>query len=85
MFGVELDVLLRREAEGQEVLPGTIPSVIDRCLAEIESRGLTEVGICEYLVYLVWPLHADPRQIDRIAGAVSVIQSLKDDFNRGED
>ncbi|KAK1224297.1 rho GTPase-activating protein [Marasmius sp. AFHP31] len=44
VFGVELEFLLERESEG-EVLPGAIPSVIRRCLAEIEGRGLTEVGI----------------------------------------
>ncbi|KAF5377413.1 hypothetical protein D9757_009715 [Collybiopsis confluens] len=66
VFGVELDFLLQRE-NGDHVLPGIIPSVIERCIAEVETRGLTEVGIY------------------RIAGATSVIASLKEAFNRGED
>ncbi|TFK68485.1 hypothetical protein BDN72DRAFT_679331 [Pluteus cervinus] len=44
VFGVELNVLLERETGG-DVLPGIIPSIIERCLTEIEARGLTEVGI----------------------------------------
>ncbi|KAJ7747010.1 rho GTPase activating protein 22 [Mycena metata] len=45
VFGVDLDVLLRREVGSAEIPPGTIPSVIERLLSEIETRGLTEVGI----------------------------------------
>ncbi|EAU92027.2 rho GTPase activating protein 22 [Coprinopsis cinerea okayama7 len=45
VFGVELEALLSREAMGGEVPPGTIPRVIHECLSEVESRGLTEVGI----------------------------------------
>ncbi|KAI6043474.1 hypothetical protein EDC04DRAFT_2890865 [Pisolithus marmoratus] len=45
VFGVDLDFLLQREAGGAEVEPGTIPSVVRRCLYEVESRGLSEVGI----------------------------------------
>ena len=48
MFGVELDFLLRREAGSEQILPGTIPIIIGQCLSEIEARGLTEVGICDY-------------------------------------
>lgn len=47
VFGVELEFLLERESGGEEVLPGTIPSVIASCLTEVETRGLSEVGICE--------------------------------------
>lgn len=47
VFGVELQFLLEREADGEEVLPGTIPCVIASCLSEVETRGLSEVGICE--------------------------------------
>ncbi|KDQ28454.1 hypothetical protein PLEOSDRAFT_1077284 [Pleurotus ostreatus PC15] len=46
VFGVHLEVLLRREVSGDEPVPaGTIPKVIQQCLHEVESRGLTEVGI----------------------------------------
>ncbi|KAJ7152811.1 rho GTPase activating protein 22 [Mycena filopes] len=45
VFGVELDVLLRRETGTDEIPPGTIPTVIERLLSEIETRGLSEVGI----------------------------------------
>ena len=46
VFGVELELLLQREAGGV-VPPGAVPRVIDACLSEVESRGLSEVGICE--------------------------------------
>ena len=49
VFGVELNFLLRREAEDGDILPGAIPSVVERCLSEVESRGLSEVGICMFL------------------------------------
>ncbi|KAJ7339081.1 rho GTPase activating protein 22 [Mycena albidolilacea] len=45
VFGVDLNFLLRREFGSDDIPPGTIPSVIERCLTEIETRGLTEVGI----------------------------------------
>ncbi|KAF9062129.1 hypothetical protein BDP27DRAFT_1337062 [Rhodocollybia butyracea] len=45
VFGVELDFLLERENGGGPISPGTIPSIIKHCLAQVESRGLTEVGI----------------------------------------
>ncbi|KAJ7077530.1 rho GTPase activating protein 22 [Mycena belliarum] len=45
VFGVDLNFLLRREMGTDDIPPGTIPSLIERCLAEIEARGLTEVGI----------------------------------------
>ncbi|KAI0046467.1 hypothetical protein FA95DRAFT_1606903 [Auriscalpium vulgare] len=45
VFGVDLEFLLKREAGCETVPPGAIPSIIERCLAEVEARGLTEVGI----------------------------------------
>ncbi|KAF8951373.1 hypothetical protein BDZ97DRAFT_1932432 [Flammula alnicola] len=45
VFGVELEFLLRREAESEHIPPGTVPIIIEQCLAEIEARGLNEVGI----------------------------------------
>ncbi|KAH9851116.1 hypothetical protein C2E23DRAFT_886858 [Lenzites betulinus] len=45
VFGVELDVLLQRESPDGEYTPGTIPSVVERLINEVEQRGLTEVGI----------------------------------------
>jgi len=47
VFGVELEFLLRREADSEEITPGTIPMIIEKFLSEIEARGLTEVGICD--------------------------------------
>jgi hypothetical protein len=47
VFGVELEFLLRRETGSETIPPGTVPLIVDHCLSEIESRGLTEVGICE--------------------------------------
>lgn len=84
MFGVELEFLLRRET-GETIPAGTIPLVVEQCLSEIESRGLTEVGICEYKF---WTCEYLTSQImfcsDRIAGAATVINGLKDAYNRGE-
>ena len=48
VFGVELEFLLLREAGGQAVQPGTLPSIVERCLMEVEARGLKEVGICRH-------------------------------------
>lgn len=45
VFGVELEFLLQREAGGADMEPGIVPSVISRCLYEVEQRGLSEVGI----------------------------------------
>lgn len=45
VFGVELEFLLQREALGGDIAPGIVPRIINECLTEIESRGLTEVGI----------------------------------------
>jgi len=45
VFGVELEFLLRRETGGEQVPSGTVPTIIEQCLCEIESRGLSEVGI----------------------------------------
>jgi hypothetical protein len=45
VFGLELNHLLQREAE-MPVLPGIIPRVIHERLFEVETRGLSEVGIC---------------------------------------
>ena len=59
VFGVELELLLEREADGAEVLPGTIPSAIASCLLEVEARGSSEVGMCES-VFLSWR-HASMR------------------------
>ena len=49
MFGIELEVLLARQVQSDQIPQGTIPTVIENCLVEIENRGLTEVGICECL------------------------------------
>ncbi|KAG1740823.1 uncharacterized protein EDB91DRAFT_1053018 [Suillus paluster] len=45
VFGVELDFLLEREAGGVQPEIGSIPSVMQTCLSEVEFRGLDEVGI----------------------------------------
>ncbi|KAI0700969.1 hypothetical protein C8T65DRAFT_656956 [Cerioporus squamosus] len=45
VFGVDLDFLLQREAVDGEVPPGTVPSVLERLINEVEQRGLAEVGI----------------------------------------
>ncbi|KAI0074864.1 hypothetical protein K474DRAFT_1499666 [Panus rudis PR-1116 ss-1] len=45
VFGVELEFLLRREAGSDDIPPGAIPSVIERLMTEVDTRGLTEIGI----------------------------------------
>lgn len=85
VFGVELAFLLEREANGEEVLLGTVPSVIASCLAEVETRGLSEVGICESVFFVAEATALDVDAfLDRIAGATSEINTLRDAFNRGE-
>lgn len=44
VFGVDLQFLIRREADG-DPQPGAIPLVVEQCINEVEGRGLTEVGI----------------------------------------
>jgi GTPase-activating protein BEM2 len=51
VFGVELEFLLRRETGSERVPPGTVPTIIEQCLREIECRGLSEVGICTCVHY----------------------------------
>ena len=38
--------ILKRESPDGEMHPGSIPSVLEQLISEVESRGLTEVGIC---------------------------------------
>ena len=44
---MDLDFLLQRDAPNGEVAPGTLPAVFSRLIAEVEARGLTEIGICK--------------------------------------
>jgi len=46
VLGVDLKVLIQREF-GDDPPPGAIPSMLETCFREVESRGLTEVGICK--------------------------------------
>ncbi|KAI0689000.1 hypothetical protein BC835DRAFT_1371134 [Cytidiella melzeri] len=45
VFGVDLETLLLRESPNDSIAPGTIPRIVERLIDEVESRGLTEVGI----------------------------------------
>ena len=47
VFGVDLRILLQREAQNGIIQPGAVPFFLTQCLTEIELRGLTEVGICK--------------------------------------
>lgn len=47
VFGIDLTVLLRREHQGEEPPPGSIPMFLQVCLAEVEARGYSETGICK--------------------------------------
>jgi hypothetical protein len=62
VFGVEIEHLLQREAGGMPRPPGTVPRIIKECLFEVESRGLSEVGIC-WLSPI--PTSADPNMLSR--------------------
>jgi len=55
VFGVELEFLLRREAESNEIPPGKVPIIIEQCLSEVENRGLSEVGICMLFLAVLDP------------------------------
>jgi hypothetical protein len=48
VFGIDLKVLVQREF-GDNPPPGAIPSMLETCFREVESRGLPEVGICEFI------------------------------------
>ncbi|TFY52307.1 hypothetical protein EVG20_g10606 [Dentipellis fragilis] len=45
VFGVDLEFLLKRESGGNEIPHGAVPQFVERSLSEVESRGLSEVGI----------------------------------------
>jgi len=45
VLGVDLKALIQREF-GDDPPPGVIPSMLETCFREVESRGLSEVGIC---------------------------------------
>ncbi len=49
VFGLDLEFLLEREGGG-EVQPGAIPSVINKLILDVETRGLTEIGICKSIM-----------------------------------
>lgn len=85
MFGVELDFLLQRECPEDEVPAGTVPAVLERLINEVEQRGLTEVGICTSLFRQPFSSNANqPHTLDRIAGAHSEVNTLRDALNRGK-
>ncbi|KAF8212947.1 hypothetical protein K438DRAFT_1928107 [Mycena galopus ATCC 62051] len=58
VISVDLNYLLCRESGTDDVPPGTIPSLIERCLIEIETPGLKEVGICEDPIDSSTDIHA---------------------------
>ena len=85
VFGVELEFLLQREAGEEQILPGTVPRIIEQCLMEVETRGLSEVGICMFAVYFIHIIRRlNLFSPDRIAGATSEINTLKEAYNRGD-
>ncbi|TIC53455.1 hypothetical protein E3Q04_03187, partial [Wallemia mellicola] len=45
VFGVDLSEVVRRELGDEGVKNGEIPIIVDKCLNEIEERGLFETGI----------------------------------------
>jgi len=83
VFGVDLEFLLKREAGGSAVSLGAIPSFLEKCLLEVETRGLTEVGICKWWCSKLGFLMCSSPVLDRIAGATSEVTALKDGLNRG--
>lgn len=57
--------------------------MISQLFLEVESRGLTEVGICESPRRYISVMHLR-LAADRIAGAHSEVGVLRDALNRGE-
>ena len=51
VYGVDLEVIIRRE-NGGLIPEGVIPKIAESCLAEVERRGMTEVGICRSTIRL---------------------------------
>ena len=47
VLGVDLNDLIQREF-GDDPPPGAIPSMLETCFREVESRGIAEIGICEF-------------------------------------
>ena len=47
VLGVDLKALIQREF-GDDPPLGAIPSMLETCFREVESRGLPEVGICKF-------------------------------------
>ncbi|KDQ11994.1 hypothetical protein BOTBODRAFT_176768 [Botryobasidium botryosum FD-172 SS1] len=45
VYGVDPELLMQREYGYGEIQPGTVPNVIERFITEIETRGITEVGL----------------------------------------
>lgn len=89
MFGVELEYLLRREAGSDHIPPGSVPIIIEQCLSAVEANGLTEVGICTQF-YFFSGIETNIKLTlffylaDRIAGATTEINALRDAYNKGE-
>lgn len=46
VFGVELSYLIERETGSPDPPAGAVPQILNMLLEEIETRGLTEEGIC---------------------------------------
>jgi hypothetical protein len=83
VFGVGLEFLLKRE-NGEDVPPDTIPSVLEKCFAEVERKGLQEVGICEFHQCLISLEDANGDRVDRVGGQTSVTNGLKEGFDSGK-
>lgn len=81
VLGVDLKLLIQREF-GDNPPPGAIPSMLETCFREVESRGLPEVGICEFGK---WPTVVPSlrNSTDRIAGSTLEINGIKDALNHG--
>lgn len=83
MFGVDLTFLVLREAGGDEITPDAVPSVLELCLSKIEERGLTEQGICKLLLLLPLTIKMLMAHADRVAGATSEVNALREALNNG--
>jgi hypothetical protein len=80
VFGVPLKELIRRDY-GNDAQELAVPLVAEKCMAEIERRGLSEIGWVWKVAIIFLPLMLD--SVYRIPGSVSSINSLRDAFNRG--
>ncbi|CAE7194218.1 unnamed protein product [Rhizoctonia solani] len=80
VYGVPLEELLEREY-GYPPPTDAVPHIIKICIQEVESRGLTEPGICKNFAFP--GLHSVDFSIDRLVPSTTELAQLRDMFDSG--